>query len=594
MKKRRQKHGMSLLELAEAALHQVRLAPLDILTPYYIGSLPFILAILYFWADMIQGAFAYRHVHTSALAVAAAFIWMKCWQAVSCAKMRANLADSDTGAWGVTRIVRLAATQTLIHATGFFVLPVALLVMVPFGHAYAVYQNATVFGADEDNGVGAVLKRAWTEARRWPKQNHQIIWMFSPLPLIMAAGMLLILVPLANAVSPDWGEFYIGGLVAFYSMLLLPLSPIGVLVAVNVGMAIIAVPQLTQSLLGIDLGLNFGESMFNSTFYAICVGIAALCLDPVLKAAYVLRCFHGESLSSGEDLRIALRRVVASKGLQIFALGAAALALFAAAPRPALAQQDAPAAPAVRADELDRAISAELEKAQYVWRMPKEIPRDAFKDNFLTRFVKSVAETIRDAAQAVVDFLDWLFDKLSGNGRQRLTAAGAGAAWMTTQQLLWYFVFLTLLAVLLVVVYKIYKQRKALLVSVVATPVLAIPDLEDEGVSADALPEDGWLNLAQDMLSRGDLRLAMRALFLASLAALSHRDLLRVAKSKSNREYVRELERLAHAVPSVPPLFASGVRAFERVWYGNHEADRLTFMDFQRDQERIRALAKQQ
>lgn len=593
MKKRRLKDGMGLIEIAEASLHQVRVAPLDVLTPYYVGTLPFTLAFLYFWADMSRGAFAYRHVHTSALLVAGAFIWMKCWQAIYCAKMRANLAGGDTGRWGVARIVRLVSTQTIVHATGPFVLPVAFILMVPFGMVYAFYQNATVFGADEDNGVTDVARRAWAEARRWQKQNHQIIWLFSPLALMVAAGLMLVMVPISRAVSPDWGEEYLYVLVFFYTIVLVPLSPIGMLVAFNVGMTIVMAPRLLDSILGIELTVLMGGNFFNSTFFAICVGIASLCLDPVLKAAYTLRCFHGESLSSGEDLRIELRRIIASKSARMLMIAAAGLSVFAAAPFPARAQEQS-GQPAVRAQELDEAISAELQKAAYQWRMPKEIPEDAFEDNAVTRFIRSIQETIGAGVRWFIDVLQWIAEALLGGDRGSASSGGIGDAWMTTQRALWFLVFGALLVALGIIVYRIYRQRKVQVLEAVATPVPVTPNLEDEDVSADALPEDGWLNLARDLMERGDLRLAMRALFLASLAVLSHKELIRITKAKSNREYLCELQRRAHAAPGVPPIFENNMRAFERVWYGNHEVDRFAFSEFNANQERIRQLAKQQ
>jgi hypothetical protein len=593
MKPRRPKDGMSLLELAEASLHQVRLASIDVLTPYYVGSLPFMLIFLYFWADMIQGAFAYRHVDTSALAVAVAFVWMKCWQCIYCARMRANLAGGDTGRWGVGRVVRMVASQSMIHATSFFVLPVSFLIMVPFGAVCAFYQNATVFGADEENGVIDLAKRAWAEARRWPKQNLQAIWLFSPLPLSLAAGMMLIVVPISRATMPEWSDVYLDQYVTFITVLLVPLSPIGVLVAFNVGMSILAVPFLLKSMLGIETAVSMGGDYLNTTFIAICVGIAALCLDPVMKAAYTLRCFHGESLSSGEDLRVALRRIIAANTARGVVLIVSALAAFTGA---SVHAQEASPGPAVQAEDLDRAIASELDKAEYMWRMPKEIPNDAFQDNFLTRFVRSVQESIANVFAKVTRFVGWVWDHLWGGNRRGsdYSTTSGDSAWVYTQRALWFLVFGALLFALGVIVYRIYKQRRIAVVSAVATPVLAVPNLEEEDVTADALPEEGWLTLARDLAERGDLRLSMRALFLASLSVLSHRDFIRIAKSKSNREYIRELERRGHAVPEVPPIFTSSVRAFERVWYGDHAVDRLSFGEFDADQERIRALAKQQ
>ena len=593
--KKRVRDGMTLLEIAEAALHQVRLAPVDALAPYYIGTLPFALVFLYFWADMIQGAFAYRHVHTSALAVTGAYIWMKCWQTIYCAKLRANMTGVDTGTWTVARVVRIVSTQTLVHATAIFALPIALVLAIPFPSVYAFYQNVTVFGAEEENSVRAVTSRAWTEAKRWQKQNVQLIWMFSPMPLVIGAGMILVLVPISAALRSDFSEDMIIQFVVLYSIILALLSPIGILMAFNVGMAIVMVPSILKSIIGIETTVSMGGNFFNSTFFAICVAIAAMCLDPVLKAAYSLRCFHGESLQTGEDLRIALRRIAASRGVRTGALIAVALAAcFACAPS-VHAQDDANPTLAVRADDLDHAISTELEGPEYVWRTPREIPDEAFEDNFLTLFLKSVRSKIGEGLRTTWEWVRFIWEKLFG-GRGRSTGAGPGTltgGWVAMQQILWYLVFGALLAALAYFAYRVYKQRAMEVVHVVATPTVAVPNLEEDDVTADALPEEGWLNLARDLADRGDLRLAMRALFLASLSVLAHREMIRIAKYKSNREYGRELDRLGHAVPDVPPIFAKSVRALERVWYGNHDIDRVSFGVFNTDQDRIRSLAKQ-
>ncbi|MCC6153000.1 MAG: hypothetical protein IT367_04545, partial [Candidatus Hydrogenedentes bacterium] len=550
---------------------------------------------LYFWADMIQGPFAYRHLHTSALAVTAAYIWMKCWQTIYCAKLRANMTGVDTGTWTIARVVRIVSTQTLIHSTAIFAVPIALVLTVPFPSVYAFYQNVTVFGADEDNGVRAVSARAWNEAKRWPKQNLQLIWMFSPMPLVIGAGLILVMVPVSAALRSDFSESMIVQFVTLYSIILVILSPIGILLAFNVGMAIVMVPSILKSILGIETTVSMGGDFFNSTFFAICVAIAAMCLDPVLKAAYSLRCFHGESLQSGEDLRIALRRIAASKGMRTGALIAVALAACFSFGPTAHAQDETSAPLAVRADELDHAISTELEGSEYVWRTAREIPVEAFQENFLTRFMQSVRSTVWDGLRSFGRGVQRTWEKLfrDRDGASGTGGVSAGGGWIAMQQVLWFVVFGALLAALVYFAYRVYKQRSIDVAHAVATPMPATPNLEEDDVTADALPEEGWLNLARDLAERGDLRLAMRALFLASLSVLAHRDMIRIAKYKSNREYGRELERLGHAVPDVPPIFVKSVRALERVWYGNHDIDRVSFGAYSTDQERIRSLAKQ-
>ncbi|MDZ4858553.1 MAG: DUF4129 domain-containing protein [Candidatus Hydrogenedentes bacterium] len=588
MKKLRVQDGKGLFELAEAAVHQVRLAPLSVLTPYFIGTAPFLLAFLYFWADMMQGAYAWRYTGPAAFGVALAFVWMKCWHAVYCFRMRAMLAGGATGHWSFARAARLIATQTIIHAAGFVLLPLAMLTVIPFGHLYAFFQNAAVFGADEDNRVTDVVRRAWTEARRWPGQNWKILWLLSPLPLLLAAGIQLVLLPVFRTITPDWSMMYTYVYLGILTVLAIPLSPIGTLLTFNVYMLITFIPQMLQSLLGIETVMSLGGDSGNSALYAVCVGTAFLCMDPVMKAAYTLRCFHGESVTTGEDLRVALGSVTATRNVRaglLLLFGTAAL--FCA---PAFAQEpEIPEArPANVADQLDEAISQTLEQREYAWRFPKQIPDDAFEDNFLSLFLQSILVSVGEMFKAIGRAIEWFFNLFQGGG----STMDVGFGWETATRILWIIVLGGVLFALLLIIWRILKQRKIALVQSVATPVVAVPNVEEEDVTADALPEDGWLALARELMERGEYRLAMRALFLATLAVLAHRDLIRIAKYKSNREYLREIERHGHSVPEMPPAFAESVNTFERVWYGRHALDRFGLDVFNTRQERIRGIAK--
>ena len=116
-----------------------------------------------------------------------------------------------------------------------------------------------------------------------------------------------------------------------------------------------------------------------------------------------------------------------------------------------------------------------------------------------------------------------------------------------------------------------------------------LPDLADENVTANQLPEDDWLVLARDLMAKGDLRLALRALYLASLAHLARRELIRVAKFKSNRDYELELRRRARGLAGLQAAFAENVGIFDRVWYGLHEVTQETLGRFQMNLERIKS-----
>ena len=122
----------------------------------------------------------------------------------------------------------------------------------------------------------------------------------------------------------------------------------------------------------------------------------------------------------------------------------------------------------------------------------------------------------------------------------------------------------------------------------------AVVDLSDEGTSPDELPEDGWLQLAQEMIDRGEWRLALRALFLAGLVFLDRHELIGIARHKSNRDYQQELARRSHELGRVPPLFAENVALFESVWYGTHPIDSDRLGLFQMNQFAIRTRVEPQ
>ena len=68
-------------------------------------------------------------------------------------------------------------------------------------------------------------------------------------------------------------------------------------------------PRLVKILFGIESMFTRGDySLLNTTFFAAMFWLTYLCVDPILKAAYALRCFYGESIQSGADLRAELQR----------------------------------------------------------------------------------------------------------------------------------------------------------------------------------------------------------------------------------------------------------------------------------------------
>src|SRR5262245_30122228 len=131
------------LDLLEEATHLVRSAPTSTLATYYAGTIPFVLGLPYFWVDMERSPFAAPHLAEGALAVTVLLFWMKFWQASFASRIREQLAAKPVSRWGFRRSARVFLSQAVLQSSGLFLIPVALVLMLPFAWVYAFYQNAT-------------------------------------------------------------------------------------------------------------------------------------------------------------------------------------------------------------------------------------------------------------------------------------------------------------------------------------------------------------------------------------------------------------------------------------------------------------------
>jgi len=112
--------------------------------------------------------------------------------------------------------------------------------------------------------------------------------------------------------------------------------------ALNVGIALVLLPWLLKILFDVETLFSISKThLMNNTFFAVVCSLTYLCLDPLMKASYCLRCFYGESLQTGEDLKVELRSC-ARPGSIVTLLLAAFLALGPSAYGKALAQSNSP------------------------------------------------------------------------------------------------------------------------------------------------------------------------------------------------------------------------------------------------------------
>jgi hypothetical protein len=253
------------LDILEEAVHLVRRIPLALLLQYYIGTFPFVLGFLYFWADMSRGAFAQNHVAESALGVSFLYIWMKCWQSVFCIDLLSFMMEQEQQTFSFRRVLRLLATNLILQPYAIFAIPISALLILPFGWTIAFFQSLLVVGDGMDMDLRRLIRRSWKLASLWPAQNHRIL-----IVLTLFTGIVFL----------------------------------------NLAILLLFGPGLLKTLFGIETVFTLsGFHALNTTFLSVLFGFTYLCVDLLLACVYTLRAFYGESLESGADLASELKAI---------------------------------------------------------------------------------------------------------------------------------------------------------------------------------------------------------------------------------------------------------------------------------------------
>jgi len=535
------------VDLLEESVGLLRDAPARTIAIYLAGAVPFTLALLYFLADMTHNPFAMERLAAESLGVAAMFVWKSFCQALF---MR-RLHDQLSPALAPFQPVRVFAIQCSIQPLGLIAIPIGLLITIPFAGIAAFFRNVALFAALGDAGP---VRAARKQAALWTRQN------WGALAIVALAGSLL-----------------------FANVLLL----------------LFLLPQLARTFLGIEGDLvRLGVGILNLTTTAVAAAVTWMAVDPLLDAFYTLRCFHGASLSTGEDLLAAIRRAAITAtvfaGLVFFLCGIAPRVALAQAPPSAVPASAADRAllarvPAIDPPSLGRSIDQVIRRREFTWRAPR--PQGEESQELRPSWLRSLREMLRGLGKELGNFWEGLMKLLRGEAPPEGPEGRTDAA--ATRRILE--VFLAVAAFLAIAAAGLFvraQRRKRGPVSARAASASPAVNLADESLSADQLPEESWRRLAEEWLAKGDCRLALRALYLAGLNYLGERDLISIRRWKSGLEYSRELERRARARaavgPEIAPVFARNVALFERGWYGLHAVDRSMVEDFAAGLDRIR------
>lgn len=386
-------------------------------------------------------------------------------------------------------------------------------------------------------------------------------------------------------------QWFGGGLLLF-----LMLFPLWIAVWFNGFILAILLPALLHSIFGVNTLLSTQMGIYallqSSAFWLSLFAGAWLALDPVVKCTYVAVYQHLRSRREGDDLRAALASLpreqqkkaefITSSGpgrramigslivLATILLGSAQMTNARAAnvsPNPGGAKTVANSASQARVQRLRETLDEESQRAIYRWH-------DAEHPNPPTWFDKLLDKTGSAFERAWKAF--WNFLKKLWPRGLTFSPGREGGGWRLKDIGLWLALLLALTLGVGASLYWVRRRRQASQLSFpVAIPPL--PDLSNAAVASER-SEDEWFALAERLEGEGELKLALRAAYLALLSGLAQREWLTVRRDRTNREYLDEFTRRWRRRPQaavdarveIPEKFRISLRLFDRVWYGSH------------------------
>ena len=514
-------------DILEESFNILRTNSRRLLVFYYMGAFPFAVALLYFINDMSMSHPTRGEMEIYALLLTLCFAWKNLVQSLFCLRIMNILNGKEDGPVGFMRIVRIFVLQNIIQPAGLIVQVFSLLFGLTIGWTTAFFNSFTVTAALDDGSFTELLGSNWRLSFLNPKQNHLLLLLF----------VFLVFV-----------------------------------VVLNIALALVLLPFMAKIFLGIDTIFSNAsgsyvliKGIFNLTYWSIVLTCSWLLLDPLLKAAYTVRVFYGESESRGYDIIAKLSRLVKNskkaRALFVLLIAFQSFSLSAAVEGTGTEKLDS--------EKLAAAIDETLKEREYKWLMPRPEEAEDVERSFIGDMIDAMGKQIGEWIETVSEYIKKYFPE--DDEKQKAKELGSGFSFFDIPSLMPIMLIVLSVLICAFVIYWLRKRRRLRAIPATIYEIKSVPDLTKEDTYADELEKSAWLEMAARLFEEGNFRLAVRAVFFAELCLLADERLLTLAKFKTNREYLCELKRRAHSSKEIIEVFDTTLRLYERAWFGDYE-----------------------
>ncbi|MBO4326590.1 MAG: hypothetical protein J5950_04910 [Clostridia bacterium] len=170
---------------------------------------------------------------------------------------------------------------------------------------------------------------------------------------------------------------------------------------------------------------------------------------------------------------------------------------------------------------------------------------------WLKEILDKISEFFNKIMRAISEWLDKLFSRLHISFGESGDAKGA----KTAAKIIVVVLIIAAIIALTILVIKLLKHGKR----------KKLAAAEDRELAEYSQNPDAALALAEKYRAEGQTRLSFRYLFINLLTEMNKREIIKIARYKTNRSYLREAQTSSKAdMALVKPFFDT----FNRVWYG--------------------------
>jgi hypothetical protein len=340
-------------------------------------------------------------------------------------------------------------------------------------------------------------------------------------------------------------------------------------------------------------------------------------IDPLFKAVYVIRRFHWDARQSGDDLlvewtqsmelwrrRTGARGAIKLPALMLGCLWCCSFSPCRAEPKtlnsathslnssPSDSSKHSSSLSSPAQQTWDSALEKAFSDERYRWRKPMneqeaEAPKGWLDKLFfdMRTEIKSLGRHLKDGMNRLSEWLnDWF--KHQNKSSYKNNPKGWGPS-LNTWMLIFFAITLCALAIFTLRYIKNRDPRPALLKIHKRVPV----DLNDDYIDPLQNNPEQWLEMVTQLCEQGQLRLALRACFLACLSSLASEGWIELTTGRGNREALRQLELRRSHDKVVLNNFRALLEAFEKTWYGDYS---LTAMDISEHIQNARSIHSKQ